>query len=359
MKPNIPSRFPRLPRRLRAFTLIEFLGVLAIIAILAAIIGENVLSNMRKADRDAESASLANLATGLTQSVVRLQYIPATTNWISQVADAIGKSISAVATNKGKNPRVLLVDPSFDVGTNLAATGNGLPFTQDFRGSQTPVGMRMLLISSTSATFPTLYPSFDTLWNLPKDTVPSTWNTWKGGGQDIRIQRIDLHPLFHRVVLNNLDGYRTAPYSVENTNIVASIPSYTSREFWLIHNTALNLHTRTNDLQCRQYVYDDVSYTYENGAWNRYIYGGQNRAGGAFGDMVAAFLAAPEPPNPKFYSDKQAIVDGMFDYMYYIGLWATDGYPPEQNAARPQIPEFRQGMDAQERLSDTSYNLIN
>ena len=137
---NIPSSVARRSDVGSAFTLVEFLAVLAIITILALIVLENVLEKVKRAQQEAEVQNLRNIATALTQSVVRVQAVPCDTNWVPQIATELGLAEHRIGQNRLGNNRALYVDSSFRIGTNIAGTykgaPTGLPFTQNVLGSQ-------------------------------------------------------------------------------------------------------------------------------------------------------------------------------------------------------------------------------
>jgi type II secretory pathway pseudopilin PulG len=340
--------------------MIETVGVMAVIVLLAAIVAENVVSKIKVAKRDSESTSLSNIADALKQSITRNKVVPGPANWHQMAASQLSISLDNVTNTLDDTPRTLLFDPAFRVGTNSSQT---VPYTQSRDGSLQPVNARVILISSLQSPLSPITNSsatFSNIWNTPPNGIPAGWPvSWALRSNDLKILRMDWSSLFHHVVLENLDMYHAAPYSVETTNNLTTVPAGGRRDFWLIHSSALNFHGNDNSVQGREYITTDVSYVYENGRWGRYIYYGQNRALGAFGQMVDAFLAAQPPPSPKFYANQQSVVDDMFNLLFYMGLWSQLGFTPDTNPAQPQIPEFRITYDAQDQLSDVSANLIN
>src|ERR1043166_2153337 len=72
--------------RLRAFTLIELLGVLAVIALLAGALVPALIRQMDRIAGHQESAALKSLSSALQQSIRRNHYIPNHTDWASTVA---------------------------------------------------------------------------------------------------------------------------------------------------------------------------------------------------------------------------------------------------------------------------------
>lgn len=353
-RPRVCSR-----RMSGGYTLIELVGVLTIVTILAAVVTENVLEKMKLTTRQTEAANLANFSKALTDSIVHTKAVPATTAWAGQIANELSLPQLEVQTTKSGNTRYIVIDPAFRVGTNDTAT---IPYTQTVAGSVEPLNCRAVIVSSTGIPIPSeliASTTFENFWGVAENSVPANWPVeWRARAQDIKVERVELAGLFHRIVLSNLDAFREAPYSIESTNTLTTVPIGGRKEAWYIDSTALNLHLPDSTIQAREFIHEDVSYVFENGRWGRYLNSGSNALLGLFGQMVDAFLAANPPPDPKFYADQQAVVDELYNYLWYLGIWADEGFPPDANPAHPQIPEFRVATDAQDRLSDFSANLV-
>lgn len=346
----------------RGYTLIELVGVLAIIAILAAVVTENILERMKRQIRETEASNLATFADAIRKSIARTKSVPGAGGLPARIATELSLPSSKVTTTPYKYTRYFLMHPEFRVGTNQTST---IPYTQTVRGSTVePSNCKAVIISSVGPIDEDLIPAeitgttFTNLWDASEE--------WDALAQDVKLQRIELRDLFHRVILNNLDGYRAAPYSVESTNTLTTIPIGGRLETWFIESTALNLHMHGGALQMRDVIREDVSYVFENGRWARYVTTGKSGTSGSFGDLVDAFLRSDPNTNPKFYSTQQAIIDDMYNYLWYFGLWATgdppNGIPPYReinNPAGPQIPEYRVVVDAQARLAAFSFQIVN
>lgn len=360
------TRFPS-PNHARGFSIIEILGVLAVLAVLGAIVTENILEKMRLAAREAERNSLTTLAQTLEQYVTRTKSIPALSALPATLAADLAVATERVVNTAQGNPRWIWADPECRIGTNAA--GN-LSYVQTAQGSAVqPQRLRVVVLSSVGAPLPSpgiTSPStnqFLQAWNAVRDSVPEFLSsTWGGRPDDLNIQRIEVGPLFCRVVLENLDGNYVAWYSVEETNNLSSIPKLTnmvsnSRIFWLVRGTVMNFHYPDQSLQAREYIMDDVGYTFENGRWGRYLRYGANRSSGWFGEMVDKFLAAPPPPGAtRRYSTQQWVVDAMYHFLYCFGQWSLDyfyGGPPW-----PHIPGYEQSSAGATGLSDYSSDLL-
>ena len=353
-----PSPQFRTARR-SAFTLIETVGVLAIIAILAAVITGQIVTRIRIAARTAEAASLSAMGQTLHQSVARTKSIPAETNLARFIADEMAVSADRVSrTTPSRNDRWFMVDPAARVGTNVTSV---LPYTQSALGSRQPVSLRMMIVSSVGDALPTR-PSasnaFSIIWDTAPNQVPTNFPAnWANNRLDLNIQRMDLGTMFCRVILENVDFNTNAPYSVETTNTLRGVPAGTRLEFYLLAGTVLNFHYTDNSLQAREYIMEDVGYTFENGRWGRYLRYGPNRGNGWFGEMVDRFLAARPPPGgTRRYATQQWVIDSMYTFLYDFGQWSLDyfyGGPPW-----PHIPGYEQSASGAQGLSDYSGDLL-
>ena len=342
------------------------LGVLAVVTMLGAVVAENILTRIRIASRDAEATTMTTLAGTLRSSIIRSKSLPASTNWAQAVASYLSLPINKVTTTAAGNTRLFLVDPDFHVGTNIAL---GLPYTQTRDGSVRPVNSRIAMVSSLATALPTIATTdraaFSNIWNTLPNGVPadSSWlPAWANRGRDLRILRFDLGRLFHRVILENLDPNLPAPYSIETTNTLTAVPIGGRQDTWFIHSTAINFHSNDNTLQAREQVVEDVSYSYENGRWQRYLLYGRSDPSLStvwFGQMVDRFLVAPLPPGmTNTYPSKQWIIDAMYTFLYDFGQWSIETPAFSGGAPWPHIPGYEQASAGASGLNGYSLDLI-
>lgn len=315
-------------RRRSGFTMIEMLGVLAIIMALAAVAAKNVLESVKTARRDSEVTTMSTLAESFRASVLENKCVPTAANWHTGVFANLNIAPNKVTNTTAGTRRVLLYDPAFRVGTNTTSVP---PYTQTSNGSLQPVSPRVVLLSSLIYQLPSLgtdSATFSNIWFTPRFGVPDGWAAaWGEQCPDLRIERMDLRDLFCCVVLENLDTTTNASYSLE-TGTDASVPAGGRRELWVFKTTVLNLNYADNTLQAREYVNEDVSYTYEYGAWGRYARYGPTIGAGWFGTKVDEFLqAAKRPPTTQVYSKQQWVVDAMHQFLYNFGQWSLVGFP--------------------------------
>lgn len=335
------------------------LGVLTVMVILAAVVTENVIERMKAAARDSERTSMNSITDSLRGQVLRSKSIPGTNAWANQVATTLSMAPNRVTVNSAGNNRVLLFDPAFRVGTNSTAVP---PYTQTASGSLAPASPRVLILSSLAAPLPSIDGSaatFSNLWNTASNALPAGWaGNWSGRADDLLISRFDLGRMFRRVMLENLDVFQPAPYSVEATNTLTWIPAGQRREMWIIDTTSMNFHFNDGSLQAREFVCEDVSYTYEDGSWRRFLRYGRGGSVGAFGDMVDLFLNAPPPPGmTRRYSNQQWIVDAMYVFLYDFGQWSLDSFTG--GSPWPHIPGYELSSVGASCLSNFSSDLLN
>ncbi len=322
-----PLPLPASASRRAGYTILEMVGVLIVIAIIAAIVLEGVLQKMKQAARDTEAQNLTNLVAALVRNVTVAKSIPNAGTWTYFVAT---NSLMAVApnwvsNNAVGNARLFLTDPNFSLP---------LPYTQTVVGATSPpASLRVAIVSSLAVPLP-VGASFADVWTNPPGSVPATWPApWNSNyGQDLKIQRVDLGNLFHRVLLENLEATTNAPYAVEGSSLT-NVPALSQAQAWFLDSSALNLwfypnypSLTTSNLQGRQYIKGDVSFVFEHGRWGRYVYYGRAPSYGPFGNWVNAFLTnslhTPVPP-----ASPQAVADSMYNLLYYATLWAQQGYP--------------------------------
>ena len=296
---------------------------------------------------------MGTLAAAFRTTIVGNKSIPAATGWDEAVIAELALPASKVATNAAGRQRLLLFDPAFRIGTNSSGVP---PYTQGNAGSLEPVAPRVVLLSSLLWDLPSLgndAVTFSNLWATPRFGVPAGWaSTWGDTCPDLRIERMNLRDLFCCVVLENLDLSNAAPYSL-GTNVSASVPVGTRRQMWVIKTTVLNLNYTNNTLQAREYLTDDVSYTYEYGAWGRYVRYGPNSGAGWFGTMVDQFRAATQRSPALTYSKQQWVVDAMYQFLFNFGQWSLVNFP-----ATNGTPSFVMSCAATNALSIFGNDLI-
>ena len=327
----------------RALTLIEMIGVLAIIAILAAVLVPSFVRQMDKVAGDQESAALKNFANNLETSIRRNRYIPGASDWASVIAAEAGLNVSGVTTNGRRQLRYFLIDPNLRLGTNAGAT---LPYRQDLRGSiePDPASTRVMLISSIGPALASAPVSadFSSIWSWTDDsTSPPTnaaFSTLKRG-DDLKVQRLNLAPLFVRLSLTTNSSTDLAYYAI-STNAVNSqtglVPATWIDGHYLI-GSVLGLYTNSGSgpLDSQQILTTRSKFVYEGNFWRNDMFGlvaiSGSGGGGNIGiassaySIVTNFLAAPANSGTGA-SNQQGVVMAMINYMNAYDSWAASKF---------------------------------
>ncbi len=309
-------------RSVRAFSLIEVIGVLAVIMILAMAVTPSLLAVLDKANKDNEALALQQIAAGLQGYITGTNFangtsytraIPGPNGWMSAVAGELGWLVANVSTNVPGNPRTYIPDPLLSIG------GGGLPYTQTVAGaaSRTITNARVLILSPMN-TSPAVTPAnFSNVWNSADTAYPNT-----------KIQRVDFTPLFVQLTLNNssyaplLPGYYAIDGSPGTTPLLPG-PNNNFTAYFL-QGTVLTLTNADGSFQ-NQVLNENCSFFFENGAWHGTFF--LSTPGQAHGplDLEAAceaFMAVGTRQNgvtPAMVTN--ALISYLSSYMYY----ATNG----------------------------------
>src|ERR1039458_8813301 len=237
---------PRTPNASRrGFTLLELVGVLAVMAILAAVLVPVAVKRLDTSAWSTETASLSAMADALKLYIVRSNSIPDQTQWATAISGQLGLAPNQITTTPRKYSRAYLIDTDGWLGTALASG----PWTQPSVGTAFTGGARLMIVSTVGGPqLPVISPaSFKTIWNTPLHASPWPTTTWAGRGEDLVIQRINLDPLFCRVILSPIDTTSPGSFAITNgivstTTTVASVPSDT----WCLQGSVLSLYNTNN-----------------------------------------------------------------------------------------------------------------
>ncbi len=355
------------PRRLGSagFSIVELMGVLTVFAILAAIGASSTIGRFKRTARTVETSSMENIGEALRDYSLRTRTIPAQSGWPAALATELGAPVNRIQSTAAGYARAFIVDPNLQIGpATLAASARKLPFVQTAGGTVEPLNARALIVSSIVAPLPDLTnvnaTVFASLWGTPDQTVPAGWTNWSGTGEDLRIQRIDLAPLFRRVVLGNLDPINPAVFSIDSFTNLVTLAVGAKTEVWYLDTTPLNLHLSDGTLQGQELLKEDTSYIFENGRWVRYILYGIRPPLSNFGNILEDFRASPVPPSAASGATPQIVVDELYTFLRAYSDWATDpagsfvtGGPGTQD----YYPSYRRVLDSQARLDAFLSNL--
>jgi prepilin-type N-terminal cleavage/methylation domain-containing protein len=345
----------------RGMTLVELIGALAIVAVLAGVALPAALRILDRLAANREVATLSAMGDGFRTSILRSRQIPISTDWLSVIATAAGMDPGAVTQNPRRISRAFVYDP----GGWLAS---GLPYAQT-NGSPPglatpPNNARIMIVSSLGAPLPAglnntslAASDFANLWNIADDTVPASgpFATWPGKPDDVKIQRVNLAPLFVNVVLGTYLGTNLGLYKVDNSSAFYSAPTNSGVARYFLKGTVLDLYASAPSLtnQLSVVLDHDTSYVYENGVWRSSIVGGVAMGIGDASGIVEAFLKAPE--NMKAANTNGAgiqqyiIVTNFIAYMSNYNRWEdgnfTDGtLQALLKSMQPQMINVVQGL---------------
>jgi prepilin-type N-terminal cleavage/methylation domain-containing protein len=337
----------------RAFSLIELVGVLAVLAVLAAAAVPALIRQLDRIAGEQESAALRSLSDALQQSILRKRYIPSGTDWATNIASELGVVVANVTTSPRRQPRFFLVDANLKVGDN----NSGLPYDQTARvfGSVVtnntgviipPVSPRVMILSSIGRALPAgisngvaSSANFNAIWdrNDTGNALPTTSFTWTGwpDGDDLKVQRVNLSPLFVRLILTT--NVSESGYYCIDTSSTNNVPS-PGRDGYFVRNTVLRLFLGLNKPDSQQILTRDTSYVYEQNIWRSSLTGGSFLAGSLdLGSVVDKYLDAPENTNAMNttftnssrytgISQQSVVVSNMIAYMKAYTNWAASGF---------------------------------
>lgn len=335
--------------------------MVAVLAILATITAEGLTGRLVDARRLAERASLDEIASAFRGQVARARSLPAPGGWAGFLASPMGLSPWELATNRSGNARVLLYDPAFRFGMDASPATATADLVQTSLGSTNLASPRVLLVSSTGAALPSLAGvSFDALWTCPDGSVPADWPAWESSGADLRIARMDLRDLFHRVILQNTDLDLSASYAVHAVTDVGSLGPEASMETQLLDGSILYLRLPDGTVQVADALRGETSYVFERGRWNRRVNMGWDGQTGALGTLSDDFVAAGVAPYNRPNWDgalPQSVLDEMHQFLVLYDRWAERGFPGGTGSGADQ-PDYRMLRESALRLTTFGFDLI-
>ena len=337
-------------RRSAGFSLLELIGVLAIISILASILTPPIIQQINLAIARRETAQLTEIAAAFRLAVMRENRIPDETGWIDMVAAEWGRPSEDVRTNDRRTPRVFVIDGALRIGT---AEGT-LPYLQGTQGSIQPVSPRILILSNLdpAKTIPVsdgvlAAADFAQLWNTPDDATPTGWGgSWaaSNAGADLKIQRIDLFPLFHRVILN-CSSSPTPYFSFGSGNTVRLTSSGYSAYY--LESTVVKLYDPNENLDTQQILERSASLAFENNSWNGRIFQGLPSSDDGITLAHEVFLHSCQgSPDAR-----DAFVSALTLYFSSYADWAAAEFPAGENASYAAL------QSAASALAGASLNL--
>ena len=337
------------------FTLLQVIGAMLVAAILAAILFAAFGRQYHVRAVKEENENLAVLADGLRRHILSQKTIPDHTGLAPAIAQPIGWRVEEVLTNVHGNARAYLIDPALRIGTAAGI----LPYTQTIAGSLIkPISPRLMIVSSLSLRLPVSsgVPStndFTNIWNTAESSVPPGWpSEWERLGDDLKIKRIDLEPLFKQLLLANFDS-PTSPgtYSIDSQG-PATVPTG-GVDTYFIEGSLVGFFDRLGTLESSQPLNRDSSFLFERSLWRGSIFE-RNRIKGLDAEKMAFFFTGfPGNPNAKFGATQQQVVNAMLEYLDAYAAWVEAGFPTVANS-----PIYSRVKDAQTSFGNVTDNLI-
>ncbi|MCX7872776.1 MAG: hypothetical protein N2487_05775 [Verrucomicrobiae bacterium] len=345
---------------IKAFSLIEVIGILAIMAIAAAVLIPNIVKKMDIAAANAEAQILKNMSDALKLHIKRTWSIPTYTNMADAIAVQMGWDSGAVLTNDRRIARAFLIDP------NLRVANSQLPYRQTVWGSTNrPSSVRIMIVSSLFDDLPvtsgvmTSSNDFNAIWNTPDGQVPSIWSSWRGKnyGDLLKIQRINLEPMFKRVSFNRGPNMNTITFGVGTNYNITGVDKITTTastfSTYYLESTIVYLYRTNGTLDLRQIIESDTSFYFANNNWGGQPSLGAQITGRDFQNCADFFSTASVYPGAKKSATPQKVIDAMMAYMNAYIAWANEGFPTSKNN-----PLYNAVQTAEANLDDMVGGLI-
>lgn len=351
--------------------MIELIGTLALISLVAMLAAPSTVRRVQERRRREEAQMMENISDAFRRVVILHKTVPSTqaVSWAGLVAAELSLPEDLVVTNGSGLPRLLIYDPALNIGGRSPAS---LPFNQQTGGATNLSSPRLVIISALSPCYPPLdlatTSAFSNLWNRGEHVFPADWPENNAvNPDDLIVQRLDLTPLFHEVVLNNVDGFADAPYAVLTNSLVgAGHSNYVGfgqapLSTRLIHGTPLRLYYSDGIPQIVTIVSGDASFAFENGRWNRRAQSGLNgpTTCGVLGTLVELFMNRPDWGATALGTTPESVVLGMFDMLCGCKDWADAGFENENGHSKWEAPTARFVFDIAPQLMLSSQDLIN
>jgi hypothetical protein len=253
--------------------------------------------------------------------------------------------VSAVLTNGRRYARAFLIDPSLSIGA-------GLPYTQTTNGTAKPANARMMIVSSLGRALPmaTGVPSatdFSNIWNAAENTVPagSPFAGWQGTGDDLRIKKLNLEPLFYQLILVNHSSDTNRPrFSIDENPSTVAVTNGAPVNKYYLDGTVVGMYDSNTNLQARQLLKRNISFLFESGVWQGQIQSGQqssfSASGADFYNHAITFFSRPNNPWAAQGASQWGVMIAMYTFMFDYTFWANE-CPHFDNHGNPpaSVPE--------------------
>ena len=184
-------------QKLSGFSLLEMIGVMAVMAIMAGALAPSIFQLIEEGYQDAEAQSLKTISKSLESYIRYEKQIPSVSAaaWTTAVADYASLAPARVLTNDKNFTRRLYADPQFFTTSNQSFTG----YTQSQGLAAPPHSPRLMVVSSLAGNINANLNTHERFTDVWEQTNAALIQESK----EVFVERINLTPLFVRVVLNN------------------------------------------------------------------------------------------------------------------------------------------------------------
>jgi len=194
-------------------------------------------------------------------------------------------------------------------------------------------------------------PTFQAIWDTPEGGTPAGWTM---SGDDLRIKKLNLEPLFHQLILFNHDPpnddpARDGPFSIDrlSTNRVASGTAWNR---YYLEGSDLGLLDSNFNVRTRYLMRRNISFIFESGSWRGQIQGGETFSDPT-GETASEFLSLATvfyntPPQAQSGASPSAVLVTMYTFMFDYVFWATEcphfgWHGIDGNGTPSNLPEYR------------------
>ncbi len=320
------------------FTLVEMIAVLAVIAALAATVTPTIIRRVDRATWTKETADLNSIADSFAQYVLRNKTIPSYTNsatisdWASAIGNQMSLPTSVITTNSRRYARAFLIDPS------LSINGAGLPYTQTTNGATSVTSARVMIVSSLARALPASVTNgvasatnFTAIWNAAENTVPAgpAFSGWGGTGEDLRIKKLNMEPLFYQLILvdHTGDTNNVPKYSIDSSSPATVPAGPLGLNKYYLDGTMVGLLDAAGQVQSRHLLKRSISFLFESGTWGRQIPGNQqsfSASGASFYNHAITFFNHQLNPYASSGGSQYGVMISMYTFMFDYTYWASE-----------------------------------
>jgi hypothetical protein len=173
--------------------------------------------------------------------------------------------------------------------------------------------------------------NFSALWNAAEGTANVAPNAAWAVSEDVKIQRMDLSPLFLKAYLRTLSMQPSPPlglYAIgTNTSLSAAALDPNPPPRYYMMGTVLRLYNPNGTLDSTQVLNRRSSFKYEDGMWKGDPSGAIMPGGVDLAAVARAFLEAAPNLRAQYGADQQRLVLlGFMDFLRNYNTSAEGGF---------------------------------